>query len=91
LRKQEQRRLLAVIADTRYAAWNRMSFTLSYMGGLRVGEIAQLAWGDVLDSNGAVREKVCLPSSPPMNRTPDGHNSSAARIADTKKATNSLS
>lgn len=60
LTEQEQRRLLAVIADTRYAARNRMAFMLSYMGGLRVGEIAALKVGDVLDSEGRVREQVRL-------------------------------
>lgn len=60
LTEQEQRRLLAVIADTRYAARNRIAFMLSYMGGLRVGEIASLKVKDVLDGNGAVREQVRL-------------------------------
>lgn len=60
LTEQEQRRLLAVVADTRYAARNRAAFMLSYMGGLRVGEIAQLTWGDVLDETGAVREQLRL-------------------------------
>ena len=60
LMEQEQRRLLAVIADTRYAARNRMAFMLSYMGGLRVGEIASLRVSDVLDSEGRVREQIRL-------------------------------
>lgn len=60
LTEQEQRRLLAVIADTRYAARNRVAFMLSYMGGLRVGEIASLKVRDVLNTDGAVREQVRL-------------------------------
>lgn len=60
LTEQEQRRLLAVIADTRYAARNRMAFMLSYMGGMRVGEIAALTVGDVLDGQGCVREQIRL-------------------------------
>lgn len=60
LTEQEQRRLLAVIADTRYAARNRMAFMLSYMGGLRVGEIAALTVGDVLDGQGCIREQIRL-------------------------------
>lgn len=60
LTEQEQRRLLAVIADTRYASRNRIAFLLSYMGGLRVGEIALLKVSDVLDCEGRVREQVRL-------------------------------
>ncbi len=60
LTEQEQRRLLAVVADTRYAARNRMAFMLSYMGGLRVGEIAALKLSDLLEGDGRVREQVRL-------------------------------
>lgn len=62
LTEQEQRRLLAVVAGTRYAARNRMALMLSYLGGLRVGEIAGLKVGDVLDGDGKVREQVRLSS-----------------------------
>lgn len=60
LTEQEQKRLLAVVAQGRYAARNRMAVMLSYLAGLRVGEIAALTWGDVLDSNGAPREQIRL-------------------------------
>ncbi|KAA0682016.1 tyrosine-type recombinase/integrase [Roseomonas genomospecies 6] len=60
LTEQEQKRLLAVVAQGRHAARNRMAVMLSYLAGLRVGEIAALTWGDVLDSNGTVREQVRL-------------------------------
>lgn len=56
----EQKRMLAVVAQGRHAARNRMAVMLSYLAGLRVGEIAALTWGDVLDGNGAVREQVRL-------------------------------
>lgn len=60
LTEQEQKRLLAVVAQGRHAARNRMAVMLSYLAGLRVGEIASLTWGDVLDGNGAVREQIRL-------------------------------
>lgn len=60
LTEQEQKRLLAVIAQGRHAARNRMAVMLSYLAGLRVGEIAALTWNDVLDGNGEVREQVRL-------------------------------
>ncbi|MBP2231743.1 integrase/recombinase XerD [Azospirillum agricola] len=56
----EQKRLLAVVAQGRHAARNRMAVMLSYLAGLRVGEIAALTCGDVLDGNGAVREQIRL-------------------------------
>ncbi|WP_085553763.1 tyrosine-type recombinase/integrase [Azospirillum agricola] len=60
LTEQEQKRLLAVIAQGRHAARNRMAVMLSHLAGLRVGEIAALTWGNVLDGNGAVREQIRL-------------------------------
>jgi len=38
----EMKRLLAVIADERYAERNRLAVMLSHLAGLRVGEIASL-------------------------------------------------
>ena len=38
----EMKRLLAVIADERYAERNRLAVMLSHFAGLRVGEIASL-------------------------------------------------
>lgn len=60
LTEQEQKRLLAVIAQGRYAARNRMAVMLSYLAGLRVGEITALTWGDLLDGNGVVRDQIRL-------------------------------
>lgn len=44
----EHKRLLAVVQQGRHAARNRMALMLSNDAGLRVGEIAGLAIGDVL-------------------------------------------
>ena len=52
--------LMAVIAQNRHAARNRMAFVLSYQAGLRVGEIAALTIADVVDRNGDVREQLRL-------------------------------
>ena len=46
----EMKRLLAVIASGRHAARNRLAVMLSYLVGLRVGEIAALTVGDVVDA-----------------------------------------
>ena len=60
LTEQEQRRVLAVISDSRYPERNRLAFMLSYFGGMRVGEIAGLKVSDVMDSEGNVREQIRL-------------------------------
>ncbi len=56
----EFRRLTAVVSQGRYGARNRMALMLSYLAGLRVGEIASLRWSDLLDGEGKVREQLRL-------------------------------
>ncbi|MFF8801438.1 MULTISPECIES: tyrosine-type recombinase/integrase [unclassified Methylobacterium] len=56
----ELRRLLAVAGQGRYGPRNRAALMLSYLAGLRVGEIATLCWGDLLDGGGKVREQLRL-------------------------------
>ncbi len=56
----EMKRLLAVIVNGRHAERNRLAVMLSHLAGLRVGEIAALNVGDVVDRDGKVREQVRL-------------------------------
>jgi integrase/recombinase XerD len=56
----EFKRLVAVVSQGRYGPRNRMALMLSYLAGLRVGEIASLRWGDLLDGEGKVREQLRL-------------------------------
>ncbi len=56
----EMKRLLAVIANGRHAERNRLAVMLSHLAGLRVGEIAALTVGDVVDREGKVRDQVRL-------------------------------
>ncbi|WP_024587610.1 site-specific integrase [Aliihoeflea sp. 2WW] len=56
----ELKRLLAVIALSKHAARNRLAIMLSHLAGLRVGEIASLRVGDVIDSDGQVRDQIRL-------------------------------
>jgi len=56
----ELKRLLAVVSQGRYGARNRMALMLSYLAGLRVGEIASLRWGDLLDGEEKAREQLRL-------------------------------
>lgn len=58
--EKELKRLFAVVGTTRHAARNRIALMLSYYAGMRVGEIANLKIGDVVDANGQVREQIQL-------------------------------
>jgi len=57
---KEFKRFLAIISTERHAERNRMAVMLSYLAGLRVGEIASLKISDVLDSQGQVRDQIRL-------------------------------
>ncbi|BDL37552.1 tyrosine-type recombinase/integrase [Methylorubrum sp. GM97] len=56
----EFKRLVVVVSQSKYGPRNRMALMLSYLAGLRVGEIASLSWGDLLDGEGKVREQLRL-------------------------------
>jgi integrase/recombinase XerD len=63
LNEGEMKRLLAVIEASRHGRRNRVVVMLSYLAGLRVGEIAALRVGDVFDSDGKVRDQIRLKAS----------------------------
>lgn len=56
----ELKRVLAVVAQGKHAARNRLAILLSHYAGLRVGEIASLTWDDVLHLDGNVRAQFAL-------------------------------
>lgn len=56
----ERKRLLSVIAGDKHAARNRLAVMLSFLAGLRVGEIAALRIGDVADQAGKPRDQLRL-------------------------------
>lgn len=60
LTEAEFKRLMAVVAQGRHAARNRLAFMLSYQAGLRVGEIAALRVQDVMDRDHAIRDQLRL-------------------------------
>ena len=45
LTDHEQKRILAVVAQTKHAPRNQMAFIPSYQAGMRVGKIASLTVG----------------------------------------------
>lgn len=56
----EFKRVLAVIAQGKHPARNRILVLLSHYAGLRVGEIATLTWGDLLEPSGDVARQFRL-------------------------------
>ena len=52
--------VLAQIARSKFAERNRCMFLLALYSGMRVGELAALNVGDVIDGKGKVRDQVSL-------------------------------
>lgn len=60
LTEREFKRVLTAVTKMKYAARNRAALMLSHYAGMRVGEIAALTVGDILDGRGEVKEQVLL-------------------------------
>lgn len=56
----EFKRLVAVVSQGKHGPRNRLALMLSYLAGLRVGEISTLRWSDLLEGEGRVREQLRL-------------------------------
>ena len=54
------RRVFRIIETTRHADRNRLAFVLSIYAGMRVGEIAALKIGDVINQHGEARPEINL-------------------------------
>jgi integrase/recombinase XerD len=54
------RRVFRIIDTTRHADRNRLAFVLSIYAGMRVGEIAALTIGDVINQHGEARPEIKL-------------------------------
>ena len=54
------RRVFRIIQTTRHADRNRLAFVLSIYAGMRVGEIAALKIGDVINQHGEARPEIKL-------------------------------
>jgi integrase/recombinase XerD len=60
LSESDIRRVFRIIETTRHADRNRLAFVLSIYAGLRVGEIAALRIGDVINQHGQARGEIKL-------------------------------
>ena len=66
----ELRRVTDSIATRAHPERNRAMLMMTHLAGLRVGEVAQLAWADVVTAEGAVREEVRLNADQTKGRHP---------------------
>lgn len=60
LNDKDVKRVLAAIAKRSYGTRDRAMFMLSYLAGMRVGEIAALRVSDVYEADGRVKEQIRL-------------------------------
>jgi len=60
LTKDELNRVLLVASEGRYGFRDRMMILMSFWSGMRIGEIAALKVGDVLGSEGLIKDEVRL-------------------------------
>lgn len=60
LTQTELRRVLDFIATRKHAARNRAIIMTTFLSGMRVGEVASLTYGDVVDSSGAIKAEIRL-------------------------------
>jgi integrase/recombinase XerD len=63
LKKDEFKRVLAIIGAHKHSERNRIIFYLSFYAGLRACEIASLRISDVIDGNNTVKAEVVLEAS----------------------------
>jgi integrase/recombinase XerD len=73
----ELRRVLDYVATRKHSARNRTMVLLTHWGGLRVGEVAQLRYSDVLDDEGSVKREVLLRAE-----TTKGNNARTLFVSD---------
>ncbi len=56
----ELRRVLDCVATRKHAARNRAIIMTTFLSGMRVGEVASLTYGDVVESSGVVKAEIRL-------------------------------
>lgn len=58
--QQDLRRLLDFVAANKHAVRNRTMLLATHLAGMRVGEVASLRYGDVVNDTGEVRDQINL-------------------------------
>src|SRR5271168_4529729 len=57
---KELRRALDYVATRKHAARNRAMILMTHLAGMRVGEVAMLKFGDVVEKDGTIRTEIRL-------------------------------
>jgi integrase/recombinase XerD len=60
LTERDKQRILSHVAKHSYSSRNRAMLMLSWLAGMRVGEIAALTFGDVVSATGEIRSQIQL-------------------------------
>ena len=60
LTEQQLQRVLAAAGCTQHPLRNRCILLMQHWAGTRIGEVAALRWGDVVDADGIVRSELRL-------------------------------
>lgn len=60
LTDKDCKRVMALVSRSAFPERNRCAMQLSWLAGMRVGEIAALNVGDVVDADGNVRNEIQL-------------------------------
>lgn len=66
----ELEQVLAYVAQRRFALRNRVMLLTGFWSGMRVGEIASLSIGDVVNTDGSVKQEVRLTAEQTKGRHP---------------------
>ncbi len=70
LNEAEVQRVLDYVSNKRYGQRDRAMLLISHLSGMRVGEIASLTVGHVLDSNDQVRSEIRLTAEQTKGKHP---------------------
>jgi integrase/recombinase XerD len=70
LTQTELEQVLAYVAQRRFALRNRVMLLTGFWSGMRVGEIASLSIGDVVNTDGSVKQEVRLTAEQTKGRHP---------------------
>ena len=57
---QDLRKLLDFVAANKHGVRNRTMLLATHLAGMRVGEVASLRYGDVVNGEGEVRDQINL-------------------------------
>ena len=60
LSERELRKVLLYVANHKHASRNKAMLLMTHLSGMRVGEVAAVSIGDVLNSDGSIKDEIYL-------------------------------